>query len=172
MHLPPLSSGAVAEIAAALVGDEEGSALGQYLLTESEGNPFILVEVVTSLQEQGTLVTRGNRWHWTGPTIQRPLPIGVQDVILQRVGRLSEPAQRLLTLAAVIGRRFDTPILRAVTGRDMGAVESSLREWLKRRLWSALRTPTLPSQHRKDLPPNPCWNWGAQAKQPQVRYGI
>jgi tetratricopeptide (TPR) repeat protein len=62
------------------------------------------------------------------------LPAGVRDVVLQRVGRLSEPAQRLLTLAAVVGRGFDTTLLQAAAGPDADAVDESLDEWFTRRL--------------------------------------
>jgi len=141
--LGPLSAGAVEEIALSLVGEEGGAAFGAFLYCESEGNPLILVEMVNSLQEQGVL--RGGeagRWQWSGPPATVTLPLSVQDVILQRVGRLTEPAQRLLTLAAVIGHRFDLPLLRAAAGPDASAVDASLDEWLTRRLVKPAATGT------------------------------
>ncbi len=133
--LPPLSAEAMAEIAYSLIGEAQGAAFGEFLYRESEGNPLFLIETVSSLREQGML--RGEekgRWQWAGPPAAEVLPTSVQDVVLQRVGRLSEPAQRLLTLAAVIGRQFDIPLLRAAAGPEAEAVDGSLREWLSRRL--------------------------------------
>lgn len=135
--LPPLSAGAVAEIAHSLIGGAQGAAFGEFLYRESEGNPLFLIETVSSLREQGML--RGEeraagRWQWAGPQAAEVLPTSVQDVVLQRVGRLSESAQRLLTLAAVIGRQFDIPLLRAAAGPEAEAVDGSLRQWLSRRL--------------------------------------
>jgi ABC-type oligopeptide transport system substrate-binding subunit/DNA-binding SARP family transcriptional activator len=133
LSLDSLSAEIVREIACSLVGEEAGAAFGDFLYHESEGNPFILIEVVSDLQEQGLL--RGgedDRWVWEGPPAAMTLPDGVQDVVLQRVGRLSEPAQRLLTLAAVIGQQFDAPLLQAAAGRDTDAVDESLDEWLVR----------------------------------------
>lgn len=137
LTLELLSGAAVGQIARALVGTEAGAALGDFLYRESEGNPFILVETVSDLREQDLLrYEPDERWHWAAPPAAELLPTGVQDVILQRVGRLSEPAQRLLMLAAVIGRQFDAALLRAAAGPDAAAVDESLAEWLARRLVS------------------------------------
>jgi predicted ATPase len=156
LSLEPLSPAAVGEIARSLAGEEAETDLGAFLYRESEGNPLFLVEAVSDLQEQGAL--RGGEdgcWQWVGPPeaglvlseVEGTLPTGVRDVVLQRVGRLSEPAQRLLTLAAVIGRGFDAALLEAAAGRDAAAVDESLDEWLTRRLVqlhsaSALQLPT------------------------------
>ncbi len=133
--LEPLSAGAVEEIARSLVGEEGEAAFGDFLYRESEGNPFILAETVSDLQERGVLRDKDDgRWQWGDPPAVEALPTVVQDVILQRVGRLSQAAQRLLTLAAVVGRQFDALLLHAVAGRDADAVDDSLNEWLTRRL--------------------------------------
>ncbi|HEY54507.1 MAG TPA: AAA family ATPase, partial [Caldilineae bacterium] len=134
LTLSPLSPAAVSEIAHSLVGDEAAKALGDFLYRESEGNPFFLIETVYSLQEQGALVGDTGERHWREPAAFALAPRSVQDVILQRVGRLSHPARRLLTLAAVIGRNFDEALLRAAARGDVGAVAASLDEWLARHL--------------------------------------
>ncbi len=135
--LEPLHAEAVEEIARSLVGEEGGASLGDFLYRESEGNAFILTEVVSDMQEEGVL-RRGDdtesRWQWTGPPRSEILPVGVRDVVMQRVGRLSRAAQRLLSLAAVVGRQFDAPLLRIAAGRDADAVAEAIDEWLTRRL--------------------------------------
>lgn len=144
--LDPLSAGAVRKIACSLVGEAKGTAFGAFLYSESEGNPFILAETVSDLQEQGALCGgEVGRWRWTGPPAAGTLPAGVQDVVLQRVGRLSESAQRLLALAAVIGRQFDGPLLQAAAGLEVGAVDESLEQWLTRRLVRQLLASSLQS---------------------------
>jgi tetratricopeptide (TPR) repeat protein len=72
----------------------------------------------------------------------------VQDIVLQRVGRLSDAAQRLLTLAAVAGQHFDLTLLQGAAGQDGERVEESLDEWLARRL-VRLRHPA--PQHEYDF---------------------
>ncbi|MBN1261619.1 MAG: AAA family ATPase, partial [Anaerolineae bacterium] len=146
--LEPLSGASVDALAHTLVGRNDEDALGDFLYRESAGNAFMLMETVRALQERGALVAQehdfhgvrqtldeGGRpaWRWTGPPSAALLPVTVQDIILQRVGRLSEAAQRLLTLAAVLGQPFDLAFLQAA-GRDAGHVSESLDEWLARRL--------------------------------------
>jgi len=155
LPLAVLPAEAVDEMARSLVGEEEGPTLGDFLYCESEGNPFILTEVVSDLREQGLLYRSvdGDRlWQWAGPPKGELLPIGVRDVVLQRVGRLSQVAQRLLSLAAVVGGRFDASLLRTAAGRHADAVERSLDEWLCRRLaqprsTAALQSPTSDLQY-------------------------
>lgn len=135
LPLEPLSAQAVAEMAQALVGPQTGPALGRFLYRESAGNCFFLAETVESLRERGALQgDEMGRWKWDETAVGQALPTGLRDVILQRVGRLSRVARRLLTVAAVIGRPFDRDLLGSAGDLEADAVEQSLQEWLTRRL--------------------------------------
>ncbi len=134
LRLAPLSADAVTEIAGSLVGAGAAQTLAAFLYRESEGNPFYLIETVYSLQEQGALSGRPGGRRWLEPATIDQVPRSVQDVILQRVGRLNPPARRLLTLAAVIGQHFDSALLRAAARQDARHVSESLEEWLTRHL--------------------------------------
>ncbi len=155
LGLKPLGPKAVAEVARSLVGEEEGARFGDFLYRESEGNPFILTEVVSSLREQGVLGRTGDGegyWQWTGSSAMEVLPLGVRDVVLQRVGRLDEAAQKLLSLAAVVGWPFDSLLLQAASRRDASTVGEAMDAWLARRLIqsrpiSDLRSLHSPSQY-------------------------
>ncbi len=152
LALGPLSDKSVRALARSLVGEQAGDVLGDFLYRESEGNPFILVETVSDLQEQGALVASGvgplrpEATHdsgylvWTNSQAKETLPTSVQDIILQRVGRLSEAAQKLLTLAAVVGQPFDARLLCTAAGQDPTGVEVILDEWFARRLIQQLST--------------------------------
>ncbi len=142
LPLERLPSEAVTHLARSLVGREEAASLADFLYWESEGSPFVLTEVVSSLREQGALVRRKvstphqGEWQWRGAS-RGILPTGVQDVILQRVGRLSEEARQLLEMAAVIGRTFNEALLREVSGLPAERVAGALAAWVERRLVTA-----------------------------------
>ncbi len=79
---------------------------------ETGGNPFFVGEVLRHLVETGALTRDGHgRWTATMSIDQMPLPPSVHAVIGGRVGRLGAHADRVLSLAAVIGRDFELDLL-------------------------------------------------------------
>jgi DNA-binding SARP family transcriptional activator len=87
------------------------------------GNPFFvgeLVRLLTSERRLGDLLDQA---------LHR-VPQGVRDVIGQRMARLPEQTNALLTLAAVIGVEFDMSLLEAAAGLDpdvaLDAVEAAV----------------------------------------------
>jgi oligopeptide transport system substrate-binding protein len=153
LALGPLSEAAVQQIARALAGEQDSAALGAFLHQKSEGNPFVLSEMVEALREGGALREGDGGWVFEQtrlPEIANALPSGVRAVILQRVGRLSETAQRLLALAAVIGRQFDLPLLQAAAGSG-DVVDESMEEWLPRRLVKPETSSTVHIRHSFDF---------------------
>ena len=84
---------------------------------ETGGNPFFVGEVLRHLAETGALARdEEGRWSATVPLDQMSLPPSVHAVIGGRVGRLGADAERVLSLAAVIGRDFDLDLLTTAAG--------------------------------------------------------
>src|SRR5262245_56935247 len=81
---------------------------------ETEGNPFFVQEICSHVGETGatagvfTLEALG-------------VPEGVKQVIGQRIARLPDGTERLLTIAALMGREFDLDLLVDVAGDDEDA---------------------------------------------------
>lgn len=87
------------------------------LRRETGGNPFFVGEMLRHLAETGALARDSQgRWSLTLPLDQMSLPPSVHAVIGGRVGRLGADAERVLSLAAVIGRDFDLDLLTAACG--------------------------------------------------------
>ena len=80
----------------------------------TEGNPFFVEELLASgASEAG---------HGLPPTLR--------DVLLSRVTALSDPAQRLLGVAAVAGRTVDSDLLATVAGSPEAELEDAVRDAL------------------------------------------
>jgi tetratricopeptide (TPR) repeat protein len=77
----------------------------------TEGNPLFVTEVVRELVQSGELsdqrVSSTSTWSVL-------IPEGVREVIGRRLDRLSDHANEVLTVAAVVGRRFAFQALAAI----------------------------------------------------------
>jgi class 3 adenylate cyclase/tetratricopeptide (TPR) repeat protein len=108
--------------------DEDGEDLARAVWTETEGNPFFLSEVLRHLSEAGALERRDGRWVTTATLEEVGIPEGVRDVVGRRLSRLSEAANRALTVAAVTGLEFEPAVVAAASGMEeeelLGALEA------------------------------------------------
>ncbi len=95
----------------------------------TEGNPLFVQEIVRHLQENGRLLRRDGRWTSDARSIDElELPEGVREVIGRRLARLTEPTNRVLAGAAVLGRSFSFRLLIALSGQDEETVIAAIEE--------------------------------------------
>jgi class 3 adenylate cyclase/DNA-binding CsgD family transcriptional regulator len=95
---------------------------------ETEGNPFFVGEVLRHLTETGTIFRRDGRWTSGLPIDELGIPEGVRDVVGRRLSRLSETANGVLGLAAVVGLDFDLAVLAAAGGFTEEELVGALEE--------------------------------------------
>jgi hypothetical protein len=88
---------------------------------DTEGNPFFLEETAVHLVETGVIYQRDDgRWTSDFEKIEDfGIPQGVREVVGRRLARLSDGCNRVLGMAAVLGREFDVGALTAVAGADV-----------------------------------------------------
>ena len=110
LELGRLGRRELAELVAGILGEPPSPGLAREILARSEGNPFFAEELLAARLE-------GTR-----------LPPALRDLLLARVDALPEPAQRLLSAAAVAGSRVDHELLAAATGQDDAQLVPLLRE--------------------------------------------
>jgi DNA-binding CsgD family transcriptional regulator/tetratricopeptide (TPR) repeat protein len=122
--------------------DDDDRALARAIHEETEGNPFFLGEVLRHLAETGALQRRGGRWVTGLPIEGLGIPEGVRDVVGQRLSRLTETANEVLALAAVIGRDFEMAVLDAATDLGIDVVLSAVDEAATARLVLEVPGPT------------------------------
>jgi class 3 adenylate cyclase/tetratricopeptide (TPR) repeat protein len=104
------------EAAAGHALDDATIGLAHALYRETDGNPFFVSEVLRHLIETGAVYQdAAGRWVADDNLEQMALPDSVREVIGARVGRLGHDAERVLSVAAVIGRDFDLDLLAGAT---------------------------------------------------------
>jgi predicted ATPase len=87
------------------------------IYTLTDGNPFFVEEILTSLIATGEIFYTNGRWE-RKELGELHIPRSVQDAVQQRTDQLSESARHVLSLAAVAGRRFDFALLQQLTHYD------------------------------------------------------
>jgi class 3 adenylate cyclase len=119
IELTGLDDRGVASLLEAVAGhplDDAGLGLAEAVNRETDGNPFFVREVLRHLSDTGAIyrdVT--GKWVADGSVEQLALPDSVREVIGGRVVRLGKDAERVLSVAAVIGRDFDLDLLARAT---------------------------------------------------------
>ena len=96
---------------------------------ETEGNPFFVTEVVRLLVAEGRLESAPAERSWSVS-----IPESVRDVVGRRLERLSEASNRVLTIAAVVGRDFSLPVLEHTSGLSTSDLLDVLDEAVQARL--------------------------------------
>jgi hypothetical protein len=125
LALDGLDASATTRLIGGWVGADAGPDLASRVLSETEGNPFFIEEVLRDLVEDGALVRRDGRWRADGPLA---VPESVREVIGRRVERLSDTAVAVLEAAAVAGREFDVTALVAADAMPRADLLDGLEE--------------------------------------------
>src|SRR5262249_14440835 len=123
--LGPLSREHVDALVGALTpsrASTDRARLAERLWTTSEGNPFVLVELVRVLREGAV----------SADASTLPLPERVQGAIAHRLGRLGERERHVVGAAAVIGREAAFPLLQHVAGLPERAVAEAVEQLVAR----------------------------------------
>ena len=106
-----------------------GDDLLDFVLRHTEGNPFLVVQLMRTMAEEGVFTYTGAAWEWTIPATLT-LPAGMTDLVGRRLSRISPEALKVLVTAAAIGRTFNLALLTEVSGASadmvLDAVDAAL----------------------------------------------
>jgi predicted ATPase/DNA-binding winged helix-turn-helix (wHTH) protein len=98
------------------------SGLAEWLHKETDGNPFFIISILQSLQEQGLLAIQDNRqWQYNPRPLETmdaalTLPNALRESVRSRIRRVPPATHKVIEIAAVLGRQFDFATLQAVSG--------------------------------------------------------
>ncbi|MFL6082001.1 MAG: AAA family ATPase [Mycobacterium sp.] len=123
VRLSALSSAAVADVVQdAVRASVDESLLG--LAAKAHGSPFLLIELLRGLDEEGRLNVRSGLASAAGDRLPRRLAVGMQ----QRLDGLSEEAATIVRVAATLPDRFSAALLAAVLERPPASLMSGVQE--------------------------------------------
>ena len=118
MVLRGLPQPAVGEMIRALSGKQPPEALVSLIYSYTEGNPLFIEALFQHLMERGQLTDSSGELRRDYSQIDIHLPQSLRVVIGRWLARLSDGAQKALSIAAVIGRSFTFQLLEAAGHSD------------------------------------------------------
>jgi DNA-binding CsgD family transcriptional regulator len=118
IELDRFDRGGLRELAAACLSMPAGEVpepAVDLLWAGSAGNPFLVEELLGGIVDGGLLVPTGSGWRMAEPP-PADVPATFARTVARRVAALGPATQRLLSVAAVLGRRFPLAVAQAATG--------------------------------------------------------
>jgi class 3 adenylate cyclase/DNA-binding CsgD family transcriptional regulator len=145
LRLAGLDADAVERLVAAAVDRELDDGLRRLaaeLVERSGGNAFFLAELWRHVVGAGEMTTPDDEWT-APPTGRSVVPDSVRDVVGARLTRLSEPARRIIDLAALSGQRVDMQVLELAARLHPDELEHGAGELVSAGLLATMAENTL-----------------------------
>ncbi len=95
---------------------------------ETEGNPLFILEVLKLLRDEGVISQEDRGWSPSGDVGKVDIPGRVNDVIMNRLGRLNREERTLVDVASVEGRSFQSDTICHCLGLPRMKVLLSLQD--------------------------------------------
>lgn len=113
---------------------EKCKLLAQLVFNKTQGNPFFLTQLLTSLYAEKLLKFDFSigRWQWDMGQIQSVAiaDYNVVELIARNIQKLPPDTQKVLKLAACIGNRFNLDVLAIVSEKSISETASALWDGL------------------------------------------
>ena len=127
LALAPLEQDAALAMLNQLLGPSAGlKPLKDSILTHTGAMPLFIEEVCRELIDSGRLTGSRGEYGPSAEDLRLDVPLTVQGVIASRIDRLGAPEKRLLQVAAAIGPKAPSPLLRALSKSTITAFHSML----------------------------------------------
>ncbi len=126
MNLGPIDQHGTALLARAVLGGARlDPTLDNYVQERAGGNPYVVEELVRSLQETGGVLEEDGQVRLV-PGVADQVPATLTEILLARLDRLEAEVRSLAQVASVIGRTFAVPLLAQVAKRDEATLQRPL----------------------------------------------
>jgi tetratricopeptide (TPR) repeat protein len=117
IELERLGKKSILELARSLFLEVDFDAdFGDFLYAQSEGNPFIAIEVLKLLRHQGVLYRQDGVWSVQQEYAGVIIPDRVSALIMRRLDGLDAELREMLQIAAIIGPGFTPKVLEKTAG--------------------------------------------------------
>jgi oligopeptide transport system substrate-binding protein len=111
-QIPPAECRAFVDALLDSEPNQLGKAFREALFRQAKGHPLFTVELLRDMQDRGDLVRdKEGRWIEEATLDWNALPVRVEAIIEQRLGRLDQELQEILTVGSVEGEIFTAQVV-------------------------------------------------------------
>jgi DNA-binding CsgD family transcriptional regulator len=126
LNVSSLDDACIENMVASCLASAPPAGLCEFVQANSDGNPFLVEELLAGLVAAGTLSRSGRDWDITGP-LNPAVPDSLRGSIQRRLGGLDANARQVLGAAAMLGRHFDWELLPGIADVDGRAAIDAMR---------------------------------------------
>jgi DNA-binding SARP family transcriptional activator/tetratricopeptide (TPR) repeat protein len=127
IRLGGLGRNETATLVASIQGTSSSPALAHSIHTETGGNPFLVEALVHHVSEhQETLAELGRAGAPRDSLYAGGVPSLVREAVAHRSGELGRDVERVLEVASVVGREFESELVTEVSDLDADSVVAAL----------------------------------------------
>jgi DNA-binding CsgD family transcriptional regulator len=127
LRVEPLGASEVHRMVGACLDTADPPAgLSDFVAAHSDGNPFLVEELLAGLAAVGAVQRTDDRWDIAGP-LTPSVPVSLRGSIQQRLAALDPTARRVLGAAALLGRSFEWELLPGIADVDAPTAVTALR---------------------------------------------
>jgi PAS domain S-box-containing protein len=124
VELGPLARADIAALVIDATGRTDGrvDSLVDLLVRRADGSPMLIRQLLVHLADLGLMWPSAEGWCWDPATLESAgIPEDSLEMMAAKLDRLTERPRELLTMAAVLGERFDVQLLEELAGPELVA---------------------------------------------------
>jgi len=134
IQLTGLDAKEIATLLRTIGNRDAPDALVMALGSETSGNPFFIREVLLHLMEEGRIFHDEGVWAAAGEVAELRIPEGVREVVVRRIGRLSDEAGRFMSVGAAFKGAFSFDVAASVADLEEASALAAVDEALEAQL--------------------------------------
>lgn len=139
LHLQSLTLAGIRALWRQLVSWPVQEAALQFLWQKSHGNPFFAEQFALDLLERKGLVWDAGREEYTLTEVaETTLPPNLTVLLVARLDRLEAPVKQVVQMAAILGQRFEVPVLAQMMQAGGETLAAVLDEVANKQIWAVL----------------------------------
>ncbi len=119
IDLKPLTDANCLDLLDHVLGNDDSlEPVKETAVEKAAGNPLFLEEMIRELTESGVLLGGRGQYRRANGFKGAQVPVSISGLMGNRIDRLTKSERELLEAAAVVGTRFQFPILAMISGKE------------------------------------------------------